>query len=36
MSKNKPTRRLSTAQIIFYILSALLVIAMILSAFINI
>jgi predicted nucleic acid-binding Zn ribbon protein len=35
MSKSKPTRRLSTAQIVFYILSALLVLAMILSAFIN-
>ena len=36
MSKNKPTRKLSTAQVIFYVMSALLVIAMVLSLFINI
>lgn len=35
MSKNKSQRKLSTAQVVFYILSALLVLAMILSAFIN-
>ena len=36
MSKNKPTRKLTTAQIVFYVMSALLVLAMVLSAFINI
>lgn len=35
MSKSKSPRKLTTAQIIFYILSAMLVIAMILSAFVN-
>lgn len=35
MSKSKSPRKLTTAQIIFYILSAMLVLAMILSAFIN-
>ncbi len=36
MSKNKPTRKLTTTQVIFYVMSALLVIAMVLSLFINI
>ncbi len=35
MSKSKSPRKLTTAQIIFYILSAMLVLAMILSAFVN-
>lgn len=32
MTKNKNTRKLSTAQIVFYVLSAILVLSMILSA----
>lgn len=32
MAKSKNTRKLSTVQIVFYILSALLVLSMILSA----
>jgi hypothetical protein len=32
MAKSKNTRKLSTAQIIFYVLSAILVLSMILSA----
>lgn len=32
MAKSKNTRKLSTAQIVFYVLSALLVLSMILSA----
>jgi hypothetical protein len=36
MAKNKNTRKLSTAQIIFYVLSAILVISMILSLVVNI
>gem|GEM_PF-2013545 len=36
MSKSKSPRKLTTAQIVFYILSVLLVLAMVLSAFVNI
>jgi len=36
MAKNKTPRKLTTAQIVFYVMSALLVLAMVLSAFINI
>lgn len=32
MTKNKNTRKLSAAQIVFYVLSALLVLSMILAA----
>jgi predicted nucleic acid-binding Zn ribbon protein len=32
MAKSKNTRKLSTAQIVFYVLSALLVLSMILTA----
>lgn len=32
MTKSKNTRKLSTAQIVFYVLSAILVLSMILSA----
>jgi hypothetical protein len=35
MAKSKKTRKLSTAQIVFYILSAILVLSMILSAATN-
>lgn len=35
MAKNKNTQKLSTSQIVFYVLSAILVLSMILSAVVN-
>jgi len=36
MAKNKNTRKLSTSQIVFYVLCAIIILSMILSAVVNI